>query len=326
MGRWLCWLLPWGVACVAVLWLAGCAPKPLPQGGYSLRAYWDGSEIPRGRFDHPFAIAVAPDGTVYVTDGRARLVHLSADGKFLTQWRSAGQGPGEFSNLSGVAVAPDGNVYVSDYDLDRVQKFTADGKLLLQFGGHGSGPGEFNAPAGLSIDRKGDVYVADFYNKRIDEFDDYGKFLRFIGHSGRVGARALHYPTGVAALPDGALLVADAYNYELQWFNSNADQTRSVGYHLLWFWPRPAKESAGFNVPTGVAVGPRGLVHVADSANHRIVMLSTDGKFLAQWKIPDPNPRIYSPEQIAVSPEGKTVYATDLAGNRVIVLSVRWGS
>lgn len=322
VARWALWLSPWALVGATALWLTACASKPVTQNGYSLRAYWNGSDIPGGGFDRPFAIAVAPDGSVYVTDGRARVVHLTADGKFLGQWGRPGKAHGEFSNPSGLAVASDGDVYVSDYDLDRVQKFSADGKFLLQFGRHGSAPGEFNAPAGLAVDKRGNVYVADFYNDRIQEFTRNGKFVRLIGHPGRVGAGALHYPTGVAALPNGALVIADAYNYELQWFNSNGDQTRSVGYHLLWFWPRPAEGDGGFNAPTGVAVGPNGPIQVADSANHRIVMLSAEGKFLAQWKIPNPNPRIYSPEQVAVSPDGRTVYATDLARSRVIVLEV----
>lgn len=320
--RWLSRLLLWVLVGAAALWLGGCAPKPLMQGGYSLRGYWSGSDIPGGGFDHPFAVAIGPDGSVYVTDAHARVVRLTAGGKFLTQWGQPGKDPGEFSNPSGLVVTANGDVYVSDYDLDRAQKFTADGKFLLQFGRHGSGPGDFNAPGGLSVDQQGNVYVADFYNDRIEEFSGNGKFIRTVGHPGRVGKAAIHYPTGLAALPNGGLLVADAYNYELQWFDGSGEAVWDFGYHLLWLWPRPAAGDSGFNVPTGVAVGPTGLIHVADSANHRIVMLSAEGKFLAKWKIPNPNPRIYSPEQIAVSPDGKTAYATDLAANRVIVLSV----
>ncbi len=293
-----------------------------PGAGYSLKAYWDGAAIPGGGFYLPLAVAVGPDASVYVADGRTRVVRLTADGKFVTQWGKSGNQPGQFSKPSGIAVAPDGDVYVSDYDLDRVQKFTPDGKFLLQFGRHGSKPGEFSAPADLTVDGQGNLYVTDFLNNRIEEFTGDGKFIRLIGRAGRLGADALHYPAGVAALPNGGLLVADAYNFEVQWFDAGGNAMRTFGYHLLGFWPLPAEGKRGLDVPTGVAAGPDGLIHVADSANHRVVMLSAQGEFMAQWKIPNPNPRAYSPEQIAVSPDGKTLYATDIADNRIIVLSV----
>lgn len=116
--------------------------------------------------------------------------------------------------------------------------------------------------------------------------------------------------------------MADAYNYQLQWFDLEGAPIRRVGYHLFWIWPRRVSSSAGFAVPTDAAVGPDGLTHVADSGNHRVVMLSASGAHVAAWRIPNANPNIYSPEHVAVSSDGSTVYATDLAGNRVLVLRV----
>ncbi len=148
--------------------------------------------------------------------------------------------------------------------------------------------------------------------------------MKVIGTSGRLGLGALHYPTGVAITGQRELLVADAYNYQLQWFDLDVDgqPARRVGYHLFWLWPRPVSSNAGFFVPTDVAVGPDRTIHVADSGNHRVVMLSATGEYQADWVIPDADPNIFSPEHIAASPDGSTVYATDLAGNRVLVLAV----
>jgi len=92
---------------------------------------------------------------------------------------------------------------------------------------------------------------------------------------------------------------------------------------LFWLWPRPVSSTAGFAVPTDAVAGPNGAIHVADSANHRVVMLSARGAYLADWRIPDASPDIYSPEHIALSADGSTVYTTDLATDRVLVLSVR---
>jgi hypothetical protein len=54
-------------------------------------------------------------------------------------------------------------------------------------------------------------------------------------------------------------------------------------------------------------VGPDGFIHVADSGNHRVVMLSAEGEYLAEWRIPDADPNIFSPEHIAASPDGSTI-------------------
>ncbi|MBI3767258.1 MAG: NHL repeat-containing protein [Deltaproteobacteria bacterium] len=306
----------------AALMAVGCNGAPPATDVYSSPAYWTGAATPGGAFERPFGVAAAPDGGIYVTDARHRVVRLSSSGAYLGEWGHAGNGPGEFSNPVGVAVGQDGFVYVSDYDQDRVQKFTADGRFLLAFGTHGAGPGQFDAPAGVAIDRQDHVYVADFYNSRAEEFSSDGRFIRSIGHTGRVGSGTLHYPTAVATLADGGLIVADAYNYDLQWFAADGRQARRVGYRLLWLWPRPAAGRGGFNVPTGVAVGPHGLVHVADSANHRVVMLSPEGRYLGDWKLRDATPKVYSPEHIAVSTDGATAYATDFSGNRIVVLHV----
>jgi hypothetical protein len=110
------------------------------------------------------------------------------------------------------------------------------------------------------------------------------------------GPVALHYPTGVTLSAGGDLLVADAYNYQLQWFATNGQPRRRIGYHLFWLWPRPISSNAGFFVPTDAAVGAGGLIHVADSGNHRVVMLSADGRYLGHWSIPDPARDIFSPE------------------------------
>jgi sugar lactone lactonase YvrE len=142
---------------------------------------------------------------------------------------------------------------------------------------------------------------------------------RVIGHSGRLGTGALHYPTGVAVTAHRELLVADAYNYQLQWFDLEGRPLRRAGYHLFWLWSRPTASAAGFYVPTDAAIDPSGVIHVADSGNHRVVMLSPTGEYLAHWQIPN----VSSPEHIAVSSDGSTVYATDLAGNRVLVLNAK---
>lgn len=300
-------------------WSIPRAPSSIAH--YTLAATWEGQVATGGALDRPIGVAVAPSGDVFVTDARLRVVHFNAAGEVLGEWGREGDGPGEFRNPVAAAVGPDGAVYVADYEQDRIQKFTATGEFLLEFGRAGSGPGEFDAPAGLVVDDAGTVYVADFYNHRVQKRQASGS-SQVLGHPGRFGPGALHYPTGVALTPQRELLIADAYNYQLQWFDLDGRPLRRVGYHLFWLWPRPAASDNGFFAPTDVAAGRNGLLHVADSGNHRVVMLAADGAYVTDWRLPNAGSDVYSPEHVAASPDGSTVYATDLAGNRVLVLAV----
>lgn len=183
-------------------------------------------------------------------------------------------------------------------------------------------PGRQEAGEARHGNDDGAIYVADFYNHRVQKFRSNGSFEAAIGHPGRLGPGALHYPTGVDVTPSGELLVADAYNYQLQWFDRQGRSLRRVGYHPFWLWPRPAASPVGFHAPTDAAVGPGGVIHVADSGNRRVVMLSPVGGYVTHWQIPDADPNVFSPEHIAASHDGSTVYATDLGRDRVLVLTV----
>ncbi len=75
------------------------------------------------------------------------------------------------------------------------------------------------------------------------------------------------------------------------------------------------------NQPWDVAVGPDGSIYVADTFNHRIQKLSSDGKFIkmrgtfAQGDDPDD---LWGPRGIAVTPNGN-VLVTDTGNKRVLV-------
>lgn len=134
------------------------------------RAVGKETEGPDG-FHSPTHIAIARDGTVYVTDGlNFRIQVLSADLRFLRTFGAAGDNPGHFSRPKGVAVDSDGNVYVVDALFDNVQIFDRDGRLLLAFGSPGAAAGELWLPGAIFIDARDRIYVADTYNQRVQVF------------------------------------------------------------------------------------------------------------------------------------------------------------
>lgn len=86
-------------------------------------------------FNKPTDIAVADDGSFYVSDGygNSRVVKFSATGKYLFEWGKKGNKEGEFNIPHGISLDKDGNVYVADRENNRVQVFDTSGKFIKQF-------------------------------------------------------------------------------------------------------------------------------------------------------------------------------------------------
>jgi DNA-binding beta-propeller fold protein YncE len=99
----------------------------LDREGRYLRTFAGGVYGPRG-------IAVAPDGTVYVSDtGNHRVRRFDRAGADAGGFGGPGSAPGQFQEPMGIAVGEDGRVYVCDNGNARLQVFDAAGAFLQSF-------------------------------------------------------------------------------------------------------------------------------------------------------------------------------------------------
>lgn len=107
-------------------------------------------------FNHPTAIAKAPDGEFYVTDGygNSHVHRFDSNGHHLGSWGEPGCGPGQFSTPHGVIIDARDRVLVADRENDRIQLFDREGKYLGEWGG-------VYRPMDLAIDTEGRVLVSD---------------------------------------------------------------------------------------------------------------------------------------------------------------------
>ena len=176
-------------------------------------------DIPESKsfFWGPRGIAVNSQGEVFVADtGNKRIVVFDSDGKYITEFGTAGLDPGQFDEPVGVAVAEDGTVYVTDTWNQRIQSFipNQDGTLyspLQQW--------DVNAWFGQSLDNKPfiavgkdkHVFITDPEGYRIIEFTDTGEFVRTWGDFGS-GPSEMGLAAGVAVDPAGFVWVTDAGN------------------------------------------------------------------------------------------------------------------
>lgn len=86
-------------------------------------------------FNLPTDVAVADDGSFYVSDGygNSRVVKFSATGTYLFNWGSMGNKPGEFNLPHAIDLDANGHVFVADRENSRIQEFDENGKFINEW-------------------------------------------------------------------------------------------------------------------------------------------------------------------------------------------------
>lgn len=262
-----------------------------------------------GDFTYPRAIAIAPDGRVFVVDKSGRVQRFSPDGEYETGWTMPRTAEGVPVGLS---VHPDGRLFVPDTHNHRVQVFDRDGALLSEFGRAGSGPGEFSLPTDVAFDAAGNVYVAEYYiQDRISKWSADLTYIATFGEEPIEGLR-LTRPSGIGVDREQTLWVSDACNHRIVRFSLDGrvlqtfggfgaepgqmrypydlcitpDDTIMIcefeGDRLQWFdktgrslrvWGRRGREIGEIASPWGAAYGPDGRIYIVDSRNDRVQIL-----------------------------------------------------
>jgi peptidylamidoglycolate lyase len=166
-------------------------------------------------FNRPTDVAIAPDGTVYVSDGygNSRVARFSADGKFLLAWGRKGDKPGEFNLPHGIALDSQGHVYVADRSNARIQVFQADGKFLYEWKST-----DLGRPWAVTVGPDGYLYAVDGGDQKPAP-PDRGHLLK-LDLNGRIVDKwssfgnydgQIYWGHDIAVGKDGAVYVGDVY-------------------------------------------------------------------------------------------------------------------
>jgi DNA-binding beta-propeller fold protein YncE len=281
-----------------------CVPR-----GYAFAAAWGQAGSGFGQFDGPTAIALAPNGDIFVTDAYNHRVQVfTAEGIVIYDWGTAGTANGEIWVARGIAITDQREFFVTDGG-DRVQEFDGGGNFQHGFGGFGHDPGELVDPWGIGIGEGGDLFVADPGNDRVQRFTQDGVFVLEWGGSGS-GHGQLDGPCGLAIAPDGDVYVAEQNNFRVQRF-------RPDGTFVLAFGSQGSGDGEFGLVQGGLKVDADGDVFVADVHNHRIQKFDADGHFLLAFGSQGSgNGELSLPQGIAVDADGNVLVAD--AGNQRI--------
>ncbi|MEO8877068.1 MAG: hypothetical protein ABI461_15860, partial [Polyangiaceae bacterium] len=278
--------------------IAGTGPGP-GSGG-------DGGPAKLASFNNPHGIAVASDGTAYISDESNHKIRKIDTSGIITTFAGTGS-PGfsgdggqaknaQLQNPMGLALGLDGSVLVADFGNHRVRRIAPDGTITTVAGNGtnaSTGDGGFatNAslrePHALAIGDDQSVYVTDTGAATIRRIFPNGMISTVAGTGtsgtpteGQPAASSqLGYPSGVAVGPEGSIFVADRTNFVIWRILPDGILTRFAGIAGSYGQTGDGGFAtlAQLNNPHTVDVGADLTVYITDELNGIVRKIDTAG-------------------------------------------------
>ena len=231
-------------------------------------------------------------------------------------------------------VAPAASVNMTvEYGTELAQRLTLPASSqgpfnLTDRAGQGRAPGQFDSPRDMAFGPDGSLYVVDMRNARVEQFAADGTFLRQFGSLGRndgqLWRESNRGPTGIAVGVDGAVYVADTWNYRVQKFTADGQFVAKWGTYVNLVTGQPGLDRTGLYGPRGIAIDPNGDLYVTDTGNARVVVYGPDGTFRREFGTKGAGPnQLDEPVGIAVSADGTRVYVADSTNARISVFDAQ---
>jgi hypothetical protein len=316
--------------------------------------YGDGGAATSAMLAYPFGIALDTAGNLYIADSYNQRIRKVSAGIISTV---AGDGTREYGGDGGPATSAQlrdpygvdvdnaGNLYIADSSNHRIRKVTAAGIISTvagsadggYFGGDG-GPAisaQLSGPFSVTVDAAGGFYIADTENHRVRRVTPAGiistvaggTISEFGGDGGAATLARLYKPTGLAADAIGDLFIADTINCRIRKVTVGGVISTVAGRGGYGFSGDGGPAiSAQLRAPLGIAVDAIGNIYIADTENHRIRKVTTDGviRTIAGNGIagfggdggPAISAQLNHPETVAIDSAGN-LYITDIDNQRI---------
>lgn len=198
------------------------------------------------KFDTPFGVALAGDGSLLVADTGNHILRQVAMNGVVTTYAGLAGTPG---NTNGTLAEA-----------------------------------RFRSPLGLKRDAAGNVWVADSGNHTIRRITSAGMVETVAGVPDAWGAvdgpaanAKFNGPVDVAVATDGRVFISDGFNHVIRCLGTNGMVTTVAGQAGAADWADGQGAQARFWNPAGLIFDHAGNLYVADSRNHVIRKVAMDG-------------------------------------------------
>jgi sugar lactone lactonase YvrE len=293
--------------------------------GSDMRGNADGTAA-EARFANPVSVLIEPSGDLVVCDfDNNALRRISMPNGTVTVSTVTKQG--NFQRPYGLVRI--GNVLYVDTDYNHNGSKSNMTGTIWQVDGTGLatvvGP-NLGRPRGLAALSDGRIVLGDYQNGRIRILDPATSTVSDLAGNpgchgfgdGKGTSAYFGVPYGVAVLPSGQIMVADASNHRIRGVTTDGTVTTYAGDGGDGTVDG-TRLQARFEWPSGLAVDAAGQLFVTDQQAHRIRRIAVDGTVTTvagdgmggHRDGPGDQARFFGVEGIAVTADGKTLYVAD---------------
>ena len=265
----------------------------------------DGGPAAKAEFNGMHALAVSPNGDLFVADTwNNRVRKIDAKSHEISTIIGTGEkgfsgdgGPAKqakFGGIYSISLTPNGKTMVlADLDNRRVRSVDLTSGIVTTIAGDGTkgvptdGANAVSSPLvdprAVAADGEGNVYILERGGNALRVVDKEGKIRTLVG-DGKAGASGDDGPGRLARLngpkdltidQDGSVLIADTENHMIRRYNPKDGKiarlagTGKKGSAGL----KGSPQLAELNQPHGVTVAKDGSILISDSSNYRILRI-----------------------------------------------------
>jgi sugar lactone lactonase YvrE len=256
------------------------------------------------RLERPESMAVAPDGSLFLSDGYLDVVYrIRRDGsveRFAGTGERGDAGDGgkateaRFHRPADLRLDANGNLFVADVRNHRVRRidpagtittvagtgvpgFSPDGTLAVE--------AKLDTPWGIGLDREDHLLIGDAHNHRVRRVGDDGRLVTiagtgrpgFDGDGGPATEASLNSPEGLAMDREGRLYIGDEWNNAVRRVDANGIISTVIGTGYPGrAWVGGVARVSPVDDPELVLATERGVV-IADGNNGRVIRVGPSG-------------------------------------------------
>ena len=243
-------------------------------------------------FNGPNGITIDSQGNLFVADENNHRIRIITPATVVTTLAGSTAGyndGGWFNQPVGVATDWIGTLYVADTNNHRIRRITPAGVVTTLAGSGTAGAtnstgvnATFNFPRGVALDSTLNVYVADGANRQIRRITPAGVVTTFAGSAtsgfadGTGTSATFNTPVGITVDSLDRIYVLDIGNHNIRRITAAGVVTSLAGSRTATF-ADGVGINASFNTPSGIVADIYGNVYVADTNNHCIRRVTSDG-------------------------------------------------